>query len=389
METQSQLKVVLIGIGNAGCQAAELAKKQNHQVFCINSSQKDLDDRVLDKSIPSFLIGNKRGAGKDRQNAKRFMMVEMERLFNNTPAFTDIVDKADVVVVAVSTGGGTGSGAGPLLVNRLMTLYPNKVVIFFGILPKLSESPQAQFNAIECLNEVTNPKLNMTYMLSDLHYFEDKSNEESYRKTAEYIVDCLNVIRGDYTKPSPYGMIDESDMLTILATPGYMMINHVPSVAKTDIENRTVQSIMIDMIKNSPAVPQQKGKIVRNVGIILNTLDQQDDPCKSGNYSELEEYIGHPLAAFTNYVVESKPRMEIALIMSGMNKPIDRISECTESAKQCEALFHNEDLGSVEDELSDLLAIKESRNNMDRNRIIGSSDAKSDKSVLSDIPDIF
>ena len=385
----TQLKVSLIGIGNAGCQAVELAKKEGHSVFCINSSQKDLDDKILDKTIPSFLIGNKRGAGKNRESAKQFMKVELDRLFNQTTAFMDVVEEADVVVVAASTSGGTGSGAGPLMVNRLMAVYPNKVIIFFGILPKYSESAQAQFNTVECMNEVTNPRLHMVYMLSDLHAYEDLPNEEAYEKTSKYIVDCMNVIRGDTLKQTPYGMIDESDMLTILSAEGYMMINHRANITKNELEKGTTQSLMINMLKDTPAVHQQKGKIVRNLGIILNTTDTDEDPCKSGNFSELEEFIGHPLATFTNYAVTSSQRSDIAVIMSGMNKPIDRISECTEIAKRCEALFANEDKGSVEDELSDLSAIKDSRSRISRSRILGVSSERNEKVSLNDIPDIF
>lgn len=384
----TNLKVSLIGIGNAGCQAVEVARKKGHTVFCINSSQKDLDDKILDKTIPSFLIGNKRGAGKNRQNAKGFLTIELERLFNQTPAFTDVIEDADVVVVAASTSGGTGSGAGPLLVNRLMTFYPNKVIIFFGILPKHSESAQAQFNTVECMNEVTNPKLHMTYMLSDLHYFEDDPMEEAYRKTAEYIADCVSVIRGDYLKETPYGMIDESDMLTMLSTEGYMMINHRANITKNDLSEKSSQAIMIDMLEHTAAVDPQKDHVVRNLGIIMNTPDQTNDPCKSGNFSELEGYTGRPLATFLNYTVENAQRADFSVIMSGMSKPINRISECTEIAKECEAL-NNTDTASVSDELADLSAIKSTRNDANRNRILGVSSVRNDKAKLTDIPDIF
>lgn len=386
---ENKLKIAMIGIGNAGCQAAEAAQKNQHQVFCINSSERDLDDRILSKEIPSFLIGNKRGAGKNRQSAKDFMKVELSRLFNETPAFTDIVEDADVIVVVASTAGGTGSGAGPLMVNRLMTVYPNKVVIFFGIMPKHSESAQAQFNTVECLNEVTNPRMHMTYALSDLHTYEDLPNEEAFKKTAEYIADCMNVIRGDYLKQTPYGMIDETDMLTILSSEGYLMINHRENVTKNDLEGKTSQSIMIDMIKSTPAVPQQKGKILRNVGIIINTSDDDDDPSKAGNFSELEGFIGKPLATFVNYSVEQKPRSDFSVIMAGMNKPIDRISECTEIAKECEALFNSVDSGSVESELKDLDAIRGARSGSNKNRILGVSNVRKDDIDLNDIPDIF
>lgn len=50
------------------------------------------------------------------------------------------MEPADVVVVVGSTAGGTGSGIGPLLSNRIQATYPSKICIFFGVLPKHSES---------------------------------------------------------------------------------------------------------------------------------------------------------------------------------------------------------------------------------------------------------
>lgn len=387
METNSKLKIAVIGIGNAGCQAAEQAFRKGHKVFCINSSARDLDDHILDKTIPAFLIGNKRGAGKNRSSAKEFMKVEINRLFNETPAFMDVVEESDVVVVVASTGGGTGSGVAPSLTKSLMKVYPNKVVIFFGILPKYSESSQAQFNTVECLNEIIEDhNYRPAYMLADLHAYEDMPIDEAYEKVSAYVADVISVINGDYLVQTPYGMIDENDMLTMLATEGYMVIAHLDSITKNDIEEKSSQSIMIDMLKNAPVAPRQKDKIVRNIGIIMNTVDQANDPCKSGNFSELEDSIGHPLATFVNYSVDSKQRAEFSVILSGLRNPVDRIAECTEIAKRCEAIFSdNKASSSISDELFGLGKITEVRSGNNKERITGISSNRNDNVDFSDI----
>ena len=385
----SKLKITLVGIGNAGCQAVDLAKKHNHTVFAINSSAKDLDEHLVDKSIGSFIIGNHRGAGKDRRVAKQFMTAELARLLDYED-FVTAVEPADVVVVTGSCAGGTGSGAGPLLANRIQAKWPNKIVLFFGILPKNNESAQAQYNSLECMNEVTSAQLNMGYMLADLHAYEDLPNEEAFRKCAAYIVDCLNVIRGDCMTRSPYGMIDENDMLNMLATPGYIAIYHRTGITQKDLDSKTTQSIMISTIMNGEAAPMQRDKVVRNMGVVVNTTDQQDDPCKAGNFEELENYVGHPLATFMNYATDAKRTAEIALIFTGMSKPYDRMQDCTEIAKKCQALFADRDTGEMADELREVMAIKESRRNNHRDQILGvATKAVSNDAVLNDIPDIF
>lgn len=385
-----KLKLSVIGVGNAGCQAVQLAKQYGHNVFAINSSEKDLADNIIDKSINAILIGNRRGAGKNRTTAKEFLKFELKNLFGNED-FLEIVEPADVVVVVGSTAGGTGSGIGPLLTNRIQVTYPGKICIFFGVIPKHAESAQAQFNALECVNEASHESLKMPYILADLNKFEEEANDVAYRKMSEYIVDCLNILRGDLLVESPYGMIDESDLLTILAEPGYMSIYHLKDITQKKLESATTQSMLISSIKNSPATMIQKDGIVHKMGVMINTPEQVNDPCKSGNFSELQEFVGFPLDTFLNYAVADTPKGEIALIMSGLSKPIDRLSECTAIAKRFTDAINKKDNGSVSEEMKEILGVKEAQSALDRNKVIGSANERvvSAADVANDIPDIF
>ncbi len=385
-----KLRMSVIGVGNAGCQACVKLVKDGHNVFVINSSQKDLDDRIVDKAIPSYIIGNCRGAGRNRDTAKIFLKTELEKLFS-TEAFSKMIQDSDIIVVVASTAGGTGSGCGPLLVNRIQTMFPNKTAIFFGVLPKFSESAQAQFNALECMKEVSNDKYPMPYMIADLHAYENDPSDVAYDKIATYITDCLNVIRGDYMVESPFGMIDENDLLTIINENGYMVINHIQGIQQKDLEQHTVQSMLIEQIKKGTAARFQKDKVVRKAGIIINTPEQADDPCKAGNYEELEEYIGYPLDVFTNYSICDKPKGNAALIMAGMSKPIDRLSECSQIAEKAAAVLKSRDTGSISDEMESIGFLKDSRKDFAQNKITGASKVqKVDASkIASEIPDIF
>ena len=390
MEQSVKLKLSVIGVGNAGCQAVQLAKQHGHNVFAINSSEKDLNDNIVDKSIGAVLIGNKRGAGKNRTTAKEFLKDELKALFNNEQ-FIEVVEPADVVVVVGSTAGGTGSGIGPLLTNRIQATYPSKVCIFFGTLPKHSESAQAQFNALECVNEASHEALKMPYMLADLSKFENEANDVAFSKMTEYVVDCLNILRGDLLVETPFGMIDETDLLTILAEPGYMSIYHLKDLTQKKLEGKSTQGMLIDEIKNSPATMIQKDGIVHKMGIMINTPEQVDDPCKAGNFSELQEFVGFPLDTFSNYAVAQTPKGEVALIMSGLSKPVDRMSECTQIAKRFTDAIHRKDLGSVADEMNDHKGVKEAQLSLDRGKIIGTPTERTlaASQVADDIPDIF
>lgn len=390
MSQNVKLKLSVVGVGNAGCQAVQLAKDHSHNVFAINSSEKDLNDTIVDKSINAVLIGNKRGAGKNRTIAKEFLKEELKSLFNNS-SFLTVIEPADVVVIVGSTAGGTGSGIGPLLANRIQVTYPGKICIFFGVLPKHSESAQSQFNALECVNEASHDSLKMPYILADLNRFEDDANDVAYKKMSEYIVDCLDILRGDLLVETPYGMIDESDLLTILAEPGYMTIHHLNNITQKKLEEKSTQEMLIESIKTSPAVMIQKDGIVHKMGFMINTPEQVNDPCKSGDFSSIQSFVGFPLDTFLNYSVSNTTKGNIGLIMSGLSKPIDRLSECTAVAKRFTDAINKKDNGSVADEMASVIDVKKAQNDLDRNKVIGLADerAVSAADIASDIPDIF
>ncbi len=379
-EQMTALSYFVIGIGNAGSQVTAAAIREGFDGFLINSSEKDLNDSIVDSNIPAFIIGNHRGAGRDRGTAKEFLKDDLRNLFANGDFITRI-EHSDIIFVVASTAGGTGSGCAPLLVNRIQRMYPNKTVIFYGIMPKHSESPQAQMNTLECLKEVTNTKFPMTYMLADLHAYENETSDVAYKKIIEYIVDTLNVLSGKYMKESPYGMIDENDLLTIINETGYMAVYHIRNLTQTDIEDKSTQSLLIREISRGSAVHIQGDKHVMKMGIIIDTPSRAEDPSKNSNFEELENYTGVPLDAFVNYSISDGSRGDMALIMSGCSKPMDRISECTRIADKARALFEDTNDEDVDSELEML----DFMSNHKTNNITAKTRGKTGKNTSFDV----
>lgn len=379
-EQMTALSYFVIGIGNAGSQVTAAAIREGFDGFLINSSEKDLNDSIVDSNIPAFIIGNHRGAGRDRSTAKEFLKDDLRNLFSNGDFITRI-EHSDIIFVVASTAGGTGSGCAPLLVNRIQRMYPNKTVIFYGIMPKYSESPQAQMNTLECLKEVTNTKFPMTYMLADLHAYENETSDVAYKKIIEYIVDTLNVLSGKYMKESPYGMIDENDLLTIINETGYMAVYHIRNMTQTDIEDKSTQSLLIREISRGSAVHIQGDKHVMKMGIIIDTPSRAEDPSKNSNFEELENYTGVPLDAFVNYSISDGSRGDMALIMSGCSKPMDRIAECTRIADKARALFESTNDEDVDSELEML----DFMSNRKTNNITAKTRGKTGKNTSFDV----
>jgi cell division GTPase FtsZ len=90
------LKICTIGIGNAGNQIADLAMSK-YQIpgIAINSSQKDL---ISVNNIPKIVIGDQKGAGKSREEAKRFIKMHIKDLLDQEK-FINHIEASDIVFI--------------------------------------------------------------------------------------------------------------------------------------------------------------------------------------------------------------------------------------------------------------------------------------------------
>ena len=328
LETRAALQISLIGIGNAGNQLLNEAIKHNIEVFAINSSHADLNNSVVNKNIKSFIVGDEaRGAGKNRALALSYLKANGKELMTNVPSFTSMCERSDVIIVASSTAGGTGSGISPAFISLLKRYYPTKIIIYCGILPRLTDV-KAQENSIRCLSEID--KQEVPYILADLEYYAGVPNDIAYREIQLYIIDCINSIRGKYLNKSSYGMIDENDMRTIISEPGYLSIYNLNKVSQTQLDKESMQQMMIKQIKQSPAVEIMRDGIVRQMAAIINMPDNMSDSSKASDYSELINYIGRPLTIFENYAITQGATGQMVIILSGQTTPYNRISKMNE-----------------------------------------------------------
>lgn len=333
-----RLKISIIGIGNAGNQLLnEAIKRENIRVFAVNSSQKDLGNAVTNAEIPSFIIGHDaKGAGKSRESAAAFFQQNGAELATAVPAFSSMCDSSDVIIVAGSTAGGTGSGVAPQMVRLLKMMYNNKIIIYVGILPRITDAPKAQQNSIECLNEIQECKV--PYLLADLDFYKGIPNNIAYQKIQQYLMDCIDIMGGRYLNHSQYGMIDENDMRVILSEPGYLSMYNLMDITQSQLEKEPMQTQMVKLIKSSPAAERTRNGIINQMGVVLNTPEEMSDITMSSDYTELTNYIGTPISIFENFANVPGATGQMIIILSGQSSPIARINEMNERAKQATGL---------------------------------------------------
>jgi hypothetical protein len=378
----TKLKVSLIGCGNAGGQAVVKAHdEQNFDVFVINSSAKDLSSDVVNDNIRSFIIGNGRGCGKDREISKAFLKDSFEALMN-TLDFSNMIEESDVIIIVASTAGGTGSGISPMLGYLLGKKYPGKTFLVFGFLPKKSESPIAQYNAIEFIDELDNMKI--PYVLLDSEYLSNEDAAIAHEKICQEFVLKAQVIRGDFFSNSTDDMIDESDELSIITRPGLMNISVTLGVTQEQFGQ--LSKIMIDNLsKNSLSCPIQKDKRVECMGVVINTPNGTSEEVKAGNYKELTDVIGNAPKVYSHFGIVNEPESQLITILSGLTLPYDRVRVCKDIVEKSKAPENSMDMNLGKEKLSYMKS-----DEMSRNKILGNlkSDVTNDQ-LLKDMPDFF
>ena len=330
------LNVGLVGIGNAGSQVAALAQEQlKIDVLAINSSDKDL--QTLPSSVPSKLIGDEKGAGKERTQAKKFLKDSIMQLIDDDD-IKKVFDK-EVTFIVSSTGGGTGSGTSLLLSNIINEIYPNTKIIIVGILPTLKEALSTQLNSIEYLTELYRTLADATYMLYDNDKYRNDPSTTMMQKINKSIVDDIGVIMGIYQVPTKFSSIDERDMSNILSTKGRIAIASLYDLKEKDIDETTIEELIIHQFKTNAHCELQRDKIVHRTGIITNLSDRINEKFDS-HIPMVQEFIGAPVEEFEHIAINTDRHEanNVFLIASGLTQVNDRLRKINDRIEEINEL---------------------------------------------------
>lgn len=342
------LKIGVIGIGNAGNQIAELAKRAyGIDGIALNSSDKDVSTI---SAVASLVIGDEKGAGKDRNIAKSFIQTHIKELLTQDQ-FTSVIKENEVIFVVSSTGGGTGSGMAPVMYDILGRVFPNKRFVLIGILPILKESIAAQQNTIEYLKEMR--QSNPVYKLYDNNNYTDKLANEMLQTVNREVVEDMLVIRGDYQKATPYNSIDEKDMLKLIETNGRLVINRAFGMKEKDIDEKDVETRLIECVKSSAHAELDRDQIIKRLGLIVN-LNEKVYKTLDTNLLKFKDLIGEPIEGFEHiYINKDEEEMNrVITVMSGLSVPDDRIEKIMQRIDEATALLTRTKESSILDDAS-------------------------------------
>lgn len=342
----------IIGVGNAGGQNAALAAERlGVEALCLNSSQKDLD--TLDNHVTKILIGDSKGAGKNRDEAKQFVKKSLKSIINDDAVkeFFNSEQKGakDFVFVISSTGGGTGSGAAPLITEILMSIYPDVKFILVGILPSISEAMSAQVNTLEYFKELYETSSGVPYMIYDNEKMSDKAVNIMMETINKAIVDDIDILRGSHQISTKYSAIDEKDMTSILTTAGRIVIAGAKNIKEKMLDKTSIDELIIEDFKNNAHAETNRDKIVHRLGII-SVLDNRCAEHFDGQMQKVQEFIGTPVETFQHFAIKddnSGMNNDVIVVASGLSRLDDRIDRIKDRIDEInaamEAAKHRQD----------------------------------------------
>jgi cell division GTPase FtsZ len=135
--------------------------------------------------------------------------------------------KLDGVLVAASLGGGTGGGAGPVLVERLQELY-DKPVYVLGVLPAVEAGDRAALNAARSLRSIV-PAADSVLLFDNDRWVDADATDEGYeRANREVASRVLKLFAREGSDPASIGAntMDSSDLIRTLSPGGVASIGY-------------------------------------------------------------------------------------------------------------------------------------------------------------------
>lgn len=223
-------EIGFVCIGQAGGNVGNLFDELGFNVLYINTSKEDL--ATLKSAKHTYHIPGGEGCSKNRDTAKGVLAHSLDQLIEKIKAQ---FSKETFIGVIFATGGGTGSGIGPYLVDFLVNEelfdeegYPTHTVFTVPILPAMKETPLARFNSRECFGELVEiENLGATFVINNEEPASCNMEYDKYKLSLnkKFVNSFCSFIEIPEKHKSEAGNIDRAEIKEVLSTPGMAVIS--------------------------------------------------------------------------------------------------------------------------------------------------------------------
>lgn len=281
-------KISFMAVGQAAGNVGRLLEEKGYSVIYINTSKEDLD--TLEKAKFKYHIPRGEGCNKDRRKAKQLVIDD----FDNIAGEIESKVKADMIFVIFASGGGTGSGAGPMLIDLLIDEGKNVGAI--TIIPGPDESVKSHINSYECFSELT--KIQGTGAC----FIIDNQTGEKLKLNKSFVDSLTAFLDIPEKHKSVKGNIDKAEIMETLNAHGMAVVAR--NSGKESAE-------FIQAIKDNTSAPMEPDRAVKYI-----TASMAGNVCMA----DLEKAFGTPIDTFQTF-----NDSENICCISGLTYPLSRL----------------------------------------------------------------
>lgn len=283
-------KIAFIAVGQAGGNIGQLFEEKGYTVLYINTSREDLD--TLEHAKFKYHIPGGEGCNKDRKKAKQLVIKD----FDNIAAEIEAKIKADLFFVIFASGGGTGSGAGPMLADLLID--EGYSVGAVTIVPSREESVKSHINSYECFQELT--EISGTSAC----FVIDNANGEKLSLNGDFVEAFCSFLSIPDRHKSVKGNVDRAEIEETLKAHGMAVV----------VRQKAQESAgVIQAIKDNAFAPIEADRAVKYITASL---------AGKVRMSDLEKAVGTPIDNFQTFNDE-----ETIVCISGLTYPQTRLED--------------------------------------------------------------
>lgn len=284
-------RIGFVAIGQAGGNIGRLFEQKGYTVLYLNTSQEDLST-LKDVKFTYHIKGGE-GSNRDRTKAKRLIVQDFDTIEQQ------ISEKVgtEFLFIIFSSGGGTGSGAGPMLIDLLLENGEREVGAI-TILPARTESVRANMNSYECFTELIELKQSAAVFILD------NNKGRILEINQQFVNDFLSFLQIPEKYKSTKGNIDRAEVLETLRAHGMCVITST---------NQKDNAGIISTWKQNIYAPMEQDKVIKYISLSSYGTIRPE---------ELQKELGIPLDIYQTYNGERS-----ICALSGLSYPQTRLDE--------------------------------------------------------------
>lgn len=297
-------RIGFIAIGQAGGNIGKLFEEKGYPVLYLNTSQEDL--QTLRNAKYTYHIAGGEGCNKDRDKAKRLVAEDFESISR------EVREKMDVSMVfcIFASGGGTGSGCGPMLIDLLLEegLLGGRGTGAVGaitIIPNEKESPKAHINSYECFSELTGIEGMAATMAID------NARGDKLELNQRFVRLFHDFVEIPKRHKAERGNIDWAEIEETLKAKGMLVITEVPAKESTT-------AAVLASFRGNIFAPIEADRVIKYIAVsIAGSVDMD----------AMRKEVGIPLDVFATYNDKAT-----VCCLSGLNYPKTRLDAVYDKA---------------------------------------------------------